>query len=604
MVDAGMLGPLALWLAIGFGALAIVTGKRSALAASAVGAVLASGVLAFALFSGDFSLEYVARTTSLATPWPYRVAALWGGTEGSLLFYATLTAVIGLLGTRGRAQARVVAGAVVLLLAVTAVFANPFATLDIPAIDGAGLLAILQHPAMIYHPPILYLGLVALLVPFAEAWAHRRHQTQAWIVPARRWAYRSWLLLTVGIAAGSNWAYVELGWGGFWAWDPVENTALIPWLALTMFIHVSPVTARTGRLPRLSWWLAGLPFALSLLGVYLTRSGVTGSIHSFAEDATVGRFLIVAAALVLVVLSTSASRRPEGTPWPEKRLDRDGWMAVNAGLLGLALVFITVGSGYPAVLRAFAGESALVGPGFYVATLLPIGVLIAVALYMALARRARLWGVSAAIVAVVVVAMSGPPAGAILLVPAAATTIGLLYELIARSSSKLGPSVAHLGFAIVLVAVAGSTFGGEFEGTMRPGDSVEVAGHTVTLTDVEVGQEGRFQQVVGEFIVDGDLLRPEIRAYEDQVLPVSEPVLRSTPVDDVIVALSLLFPDGETVQVSVFVRPTVWWLWFGAGLVVLGGLLSSRRGGGGGGRRRSATAEPQRGGTTIGTASE
>lgn len=603
-MDAGVLGPLALWLAVGFGVVGTVTGKRTALGAASMGAVLASAVLAVALLTTDFSLDYVARTTSLATPWPYRLAALWGGTEGSLLFYATLTTIVGFFGTRGQRQTRVVAGASVLLLAITALFVSPFATLDIPAVDGAGLLAILQHPAMIYHPPILYLGLVALLVPFAEAWAHRRSAESEWIEPARRWAYRSWLLLTVGVAAGSNWAYVELGWGGFWAWDPVENTALIPWLGLTMFIHTAPVTARTGRLSRLTWWLAGLPFALSLLGVYLTRSGVTGSIHSFAEDATVGRVLILAASVVLIGVTVTAVKRPHGAPWIERRLDADGWMTLNAGLLGLALVFITIGSAYPAVLRAFAGDSAIVGPGFYVATVLPVAVLVAVSLYMALADTALPWVSLAVATSVMVVAISGFSPGVTLLAPAIATGLALTYELFSRSRQRLGPVVAHLGFAIVLVGVAGSSFGGDFEGAMRPGDSVQVAGHSVTLVGVSIGEEGRFQRVVGKFDVDGLLLEPEIRAYEDQLLPVAEPVLRSTPVDDVIVALSLLFPDGETVHVSVFVRPLVWWIWLGAGVVVLGGLLSRATGADAGVRRLSATAERRRGETTTGTVSE
>lgn len=603
-MDAGVLGPISLWLAIALGLVATVTGKRAALAVAAAGAGFSAAVLALALLTNDFSLAYVARTTSLATPWPYRLAALWGGTEGSLLFYATLTALVGLAGTKGRGQTRIVGVTSVLLLTITAIFADPFSTLDIPPVDGGGLLAILQHPAMIYHPPILYLGLVALLIPFAEAIGHRGSGDTEWAIPARRWAYRSWLLLTVGIAAGSNWAYVELGWGGFWAWDPVENTALIPWLALTMFIHVQPVTMRTGRLARLSWWLAALPFALSLLGVYLTRSGVTGSIHSFAEDATVGRVLIIAASFALTAVTALAVKRRPGSPWPEKRLDRDGWMAVNAGLLGVALVFITVGSAYPAVLRAFVGDSAIVGSGFFVATLLPVSVVVAASLYLAHAGGARLWAAIAVMAAVVSVVVVGPRPGVVLMIPAMATCVALAWGLFARSWRRVGPVVAHLGFALVLVAVAGSSFGGEFEGTMRPGDTVEVAGHTVTLDDVSVGREGRFQRVVGQFTVDGAPLEPEIRAYEDQLLPVAEPVLRSTPIDDVIVALSLLFPDGETVQVSVFVRPLVWWVWFGAGVVVLGGLLASAPGAGGGVRRRSATGERRRGETTIETVAE
>ncbi|MCI0678383.1 MAG: cytochrome c biogenesis protein CcsA, partial [Actinobacteria bacterium] len=233
-------GSLALWGAIVVITVSLVLPRRRIVVWTGVGlAVAATLALVVALLANDFSLSYVAETTSRATPWPYRLAALWGGMEGSLLFYATLTVLIGMAGTRASVERRVVSLVALGLLVLTALASNPFSTLDIPAVDGAGLLAILQHPAMIYHPPILYLGLTVLVVPFARTVGAvlGGGVDLSWSATTRRWLTASWTLLAVGMVAGANWAYVELGWGGFWAWDPVENTSLMPWLATTVFLH-------------------------------------------------------------------------------------------------------------------------------------------------------------------------------------------------------------------------------------------------------------------------------------------------------------------------------------------------------------------------------
>src|SRR5690606_8003393 len=210
------------------------------------------------------------------------------------------------------------------LLLLTALGSNPFRRLDIPAVDGEGLLAILQHPAMIYHRPILYLGLTMLIVPFAIAVGRLLPSgtiiTSESILATRRWLTRAWMWLALGMLAGANWAYVELGWGGYWAWDPVENTALMPWLGATVFLHLSRVYERDGRLQRLTLFSAMFPFALSVLGVYLTRSGVTGSIHAFAEDPFIGKILLTASGLVTVLIVVLVIRTSRGQEWGQPGL--------------------------------------------------------------------------------------------------------------------------------------------------------------------------------------------------------------------------------------------------------------------------------------------
>lgn len=587
--------------------IALVAGRRWALVGSALAGLAATVVLTAALITGDFSVAYVAETTSLATPWPYRLAALWGGMDGSMLLYTVMVLAIGAGALRRPIPVRVTAAIGLGLLLITVFFANPFAVLDIPAVDGGGLLAILQHPAMIYHPPILYLGLTTLIVPLALTvdMTMTDGERTAWMVRTRRWLYVSWTLLTVGMAAGANWAYVELGWGGFWAWDPVENTALMPWLASTVFLHTSRIEEATGRWRRWNVMFAALPFALTVMGVYLTRSGATGSIHSFAEDPVVGRLLLVSAAVVGVGALVLALRSQRGESWGGVRVERDTWLVTNALLLTLALVFVTAGSAYPAFASVFGGEDVTVDSRFFVVTILGVAVGIAVGVAMSIRRRRVAYGIMVAIAAAVSLAIAGARAGILLMAPALASVSLLAVGLVKGRGRghRLTVYLAHLGMAVLLTGVAGSSFGDEFNGSMRPGDSVEVAGHEISLTDVESGEAGRYVFVRADFDLDGTPISPEIRGYEEQTTPVAEPALRSGVVDDVVVAISLLFPDSDTVEVSVFVRPLVMWVWVGAVLIGLAGLVALfARDGDASGRRRPATEAPRPEETTSGTA--
>jgi cytochrome c-type biogenesis protein CcmF len=614
-----LLGSAALWGGALVGVAAIILPEKwpRRLLAIAVGlASLACVTLAWALLTVDLSLAYVAETTSRATPWPYRLAAVWGGMDGSMLFYAAMTAVVVAVAFRRRGPtlamriASAVAGA---LLLFTAVFANPFVELDIPAVDGVGLLAILQHPAMIYHPPLLYLGLVTLVVPFALGVEDAVGSGRRRIREIRRWLLASWTLLTVGMVAGSSWAYIELGWGGFWAWDPVENTALMPWLAITCFIHVSRVTERDGRLGRWTTALATAPFALSVLGVYLTRSGVTGSIHAFAEDPVIGRILLGAALVVIVAVVTVALRSTPGRLWRQVGVRRSEWLAASTALVGTALVFVLVGSAYPAYARVFFGEEMGIDSTFFVSTVYPVALLITVGLALGLRTRWRYpgvvagdWALLGVIAATVGVALALAGRGQSW--PAIAglgISVGAMVML-ARDLAATRPRgrqlvayVAHLGIALVIFGAAGSALGDEFSGTMRPGESVEVGGHSLALETITTGDAGRLLYARAVFLVDGSFrLYPEIRAYEDQAVPVSEPALRSTPGGDIIVATSLLFPEASAVEVNVFVRPLVWWVWLGSLLVAGSGLLALvGRDGGAGGRRPPAREERPRAGT-------
>jgi cytochrome c-type biogenesis protein CcmF len=591
-------------------------------------AVASTLSLIFALLSNDFSLDYVVRTTSLATPLPYRLAALWGAMEGSILFYATLTLLVGWIASRridgdlgvGAAQVIAVVGFGLLLL--TATMASPFIVLDVPAVDGQGLLAILQHPAMVYHPPLLYLGLTSLVVPFAVTVAAvlRGRVDTAWIRLTRRWLLVPWTLLTIGMVAGANWAYVELGWGGFWAWDPVENTSLMPWLAATVFLHTSRIQEHDGRLARWNVGFAVLPFVLTLLGIYLTRSGATGSIHAFAESAVIGRILLTTAVLGLILAIWLTRRTDRGEPWERvSPLGRDTWLAANGGLLTIALVFITVGSAYPAYLQVFLGEQALVRSAFFVTALLPIAWILAVGNAFAFstgwvpkrfsARRVYLYAVLSVIAGLGVGAVfGGSPVAAVALFGLAGASVLMLGVDISRkrpSGRILAGHVAHFGMALVLVGAAGSSLGEDFIAAMGPGETAQLDRYTIEVESIDTGEADRFIFVAADIVftrggADVFRLSPEIRAYEDQTLPVPEPALHSTPLEDVVVAISRVTEDASVVEVSVFVRPLVLWVWAGAVLIALAGLIALvSTGADAATRRRSATTKQQPVGTST-----
>lgn len=623
-MTASALGSAALWGAIAAGAVAVVPGveeriRRLSLRLAALLAVVSTSILIVALVGNDFSLAYVAETTSRATPWPYRLAALWGGMDGSMLLYATLTLVLSAVALRRRAAVAMGGLAGIGYLLLTALAANPFDTLEIPGVDGRGLLAILQHPAMVYHPPILYLGLSVAIVPFAltvQGIVDSRVDG-ARPMPARRWLLVAWTLLTVGMLAGANWAYIELGWGGFWAWDPVENTALMPWLAATVFLHTSRIERRDGRLRRWNALFAMLPFALTVLGVYLTRSGVTGSVHSFAESPVIGVALLSAALVALLVTAVVALNARRGEPWDRVGWGRDTWLAVSAGLLAAALVFVTVGSAYPAYARVFFSEAVSIDSRFFVTTALPIAMAIAVLSVFALEtswgstrfdlNRVALWLVGGSVVGSLLgFVWRFEPIPLTLAAAGAGGVAALTWRIVRRRprGAALVSNIAHLGFVMLLVGAGGSSLGGEFRGTMSPGDTVEVVGRTVSLDEVSTGEADRYIFARAGFSVDGnEVLSPEIRAYEDQAQPVSEPDLISTPGSDVIVAISQLAADAETVSVSVFVRPLVWWVWGGAVTMALAGLVGLfGRAGGVAAQRRLAREAPRPGETTSGIA--
>jgi cytochrome c-type biogenesis protein CcmF len=628
-MDFASLGALAVWVGVagtGAAVVAAIADSQSharqiqaALWLVAGASVLATTVLAVALVSGDFALVYVADNTSASTSAPYRLAALWGATEGSLLFLATMMALVSVVSSRTlrrhrslllRPSALVMALLVGALLTATATFSSPFDTLEIPAIDGGGLLAILRHPAMLIHPPILYLGHTTLLVPFAiTVGALVANQTDlAWLRLARRWLLISWTALTFGMVGGSMWAYVELGWGGFWAWDSVENTALLPWLAATAFLHTSQVQERSGRLVRWNAGLAMLPFVLTVLGIYLTRSGLTGSVHAFAESPIVGRFTLALLVGVAVTGVGAAVRRRGASPGWNLEHPGEIWYLINAVVLLWAILVVVLGSAYPLLSRV-GGDSVAVAPRWYVVMLFVPALILLGGIALdpragpvnrrALLIRAGSFGaVSLGIVTALTIAEVDSPVAMLIVVPAAVAALFVLIDLVRHRphGRRLMGGLAHLGIALVLFGAAGSALGAEYHGAVETGEVVRVGDYDITIGPVSVGRGEGYSFVAMEVLLSrgGDevgVLVPEWRGYDGSLRPTPEPALRSGLMDDVVVAISRVSDDASVIWLDVFVRPLVVWVWLGALLIGFSGLVGlATTTGSAGRRRRMATA--------------
>ena len=581
-------------------AVATTAGARSRRFAQAASAVMAAGaaiptvVLARALWSLDLSLTYVADHARAGTSEFYRLSGLWGGASGSLLLFTSMVAaaVAALVWTQPRPTARSAGRwgslSVAVLAGAVLATANPFRQLAIPAIEGAGLQPILEHPAMLYHPPLLYLGQVSTIVPFLVAVASP-------LDPGTRRALRGWLglsltLLTVGLATGSNWAYVELGWGGFWGWDPVENGILVAWLLVLAAMHAvgQPRHGRTVRM------LCTLPWVTVLVAAAVTRGGVGGSVHAFADDARVSWILlglIVATAVVAVLAAAGfRSRRQHQRPRPaQARVAEAGrgalWRQppavlgrIAAGVLAAAAaVLVLAGVLYPIPAP---GEPLVTGP--YYATLLgPLAIVALGATATVVGGRATFWSALGALAGVIAAAAAGTRAPFALCVAAGvgAMLVNLVDGLRTQVRGRWPMRVGHLGFAVLLIGVAGATQADRVTVGLGVGEEIEVGGRSFRHVGVEVtgGPTPGSNAVVATVEVrDGDnmvaTLHPSLVAFPDRSVLLAETALHSRPARDIQVVLRTAADSGAALY-RVSVAPLVMWVWWGSVLLAGAGLM-------------------------------
>tara|TARA_B100000676_G_scaffold309854_1_gene374647 strand:+ start:3134 stop:5116 length:1983 start_codon:yes stop_codon:yes gene_type:complete len=592
--------------------------------AQAVLIAISFAALTWAYVVSDFSVQNIFENSHSLKPMLYKVSGVWGNHEGSLLLWVLILALFGLavaflgvnLPMTLRSRILAVQGLIAVgFLAFSLFTSNPFLRLDPAPIDGRDLNPLLQDPGLAFHPPFLYLGYVGFSMTFSFAVAAllEGRVDAAWARWVRPWTLAAWVSLTLGIAMGSWWAYYELGWGGWWFWDPVENASFMPWLAGTALLHSAIVTEKRGALKSWTVLLAIITFSLSLLGTFLVRSGVLTSVHAFATDPTRGVFIL----LLLVVaiggsLALYAWRAPtlkaDGLFAP---ISREGALVLNNLLLATACFTVLIGTLYPLLLDVVGGGKVSVGSPYFELTFIPL----MVPLLLALAagplmpwKRADLKGVLSRMKAVMTVSLvvwalawwwatdlSPLPAFGIAL----ATWIGLgvlleyaeriqLFRLPPGESwrratglprAAYGMTLSHLGLAVLVAGVtASSAWQTEVIRSMAPGDSQEVAGYSFVFEGVEPVQGPNYVADRGRFEVfsDGDMIavmEPEKRQFFVQTMQTTEAAIRTTLMADLYVVLGDQ-GEGSSWAVRLYHNPLVPWIWGGCLLMVFGGLIS------------------------------
>ncbi len=580
--------------------------------------------LTHAYVVSDFSVLNVAMNSHSAKPLLYKVSGVWGNHEGSLLlwvliltlFGATVAAFGGNLPPELRArvlsvQALIGTGFLLFMLLTS----NPFERLVPAPADGQGLNPLLQDPGLAFHPPFLYLGYVGFSMAFSFALAAlvEGRVDAAWARWVRPWTLAAWCFLTVGIALGSWWAYYELGWGGFWFWDPVENASFMPWLAGTALLHTAVVVEKRDALKSWTILLAILTFSLSLLGTFLVRSGVLTSVHAFATDPARGVFIL--AFLVLVVggsLTLFAIRAPGlkggGLFAP---VSREGALVLNNLLLTTACATVLLGTLYPLFLDALTGEKVSVGPPYFHATFVPLmaPAVVAAGIGPLLAwKRGDLAGALSRLRLALVFALAVPLATLMFAAKApllavlgtalgtwlVAASIGEFAERVRlfgaspgetwRRAKHLpravyGMTIAHAGAGVVILGIVVSvTWETERLQVVQAGESVPVGGYEFTFRGVEDVKGPNYDAVRGIFDVtrDGDLvtvMTPETRIYDTSPQTTTEAAIHPTLTSDLYAVIG--DPDGSGGWAArLYHKPLVNWIWLGAILVAAGGIVS------------------------------
>ena len=610
-----------------------------------VGAVLAVIAMERALITRDFTVQFVADNGSTRTPALYNVATLWAALEGSILLWALIlsgyiTAVV--VKFRHRLTDPLVGWAVLTMFVTAAFFfflmafpANPFQSFTPPpGFDGPGPNPLLQnHPLMAIHPPMLYLGYVGFTVPFAFAIAALATGRigEGWLVATRRWTLIAWGFLTVGIVLGAWWSYEVLGWGGYWAWDPVENASLLPWLTGTAYLHSVMVQERRGMLRVWNLSLLCATFSLTILGTFITRSGVLDSVHAFTESA-IGPSILAFFALTVIVTVGLIGWRGDRLRAPgriDSPVSREAAFLANNVLFALFAFVVLLGTVFPLVVEAINDDRISVGTPFFNRMTMPIALtllfLMAVAPVLPwrkasgeLLRERLFWPAAAGTAAMVTALILGGhgfapmlayglaafAAGSAIRQLVLATRRQGLRGLVGRAN---GGMVVHIGVILVAVAFAASQSSvRQAEFTLTPGQEASFAGHTLTFVGTEVVQDSNKTATKALVEIDGTgPWAPALNQFAFGNQTIGTPSVRTTPSGDVALTLLALPQDDDgAVTIRVTVQPLVVWLWIGGGVMAVGTALAAYPG-----RRRDPldpvsapipTRDPQREPETVG----
>ena len=585
--------------------------------------IVSFGSLMAGFYFNDFSLVYVTQHSNTLLPWYYKLSATWGGHEGSLLLWMTIMATWCALVSyfsRGlpltmRARVLVIlAGVQVMMLAMLIFTSSPFdRTLPNLPVDGADLNPLLQDFGLVIHPPMLYMGYVGMAVPFAfcmaALWEGRLDAV--WTRWSRPWALAAWGFLTVGIALGSWWAYYELGWGGWWFWDPVENASLMPWLAGLALLHSLAVTEKRGVFKAWTIMLAIFAFALSLLGTFLVRSGVITSVHSFAADPTRGLVILVILGIIvgggLLMFAVRGWRLTVESQY--QLISRESFLVINNVIILISTLVVLLGTLYPIIADSFNLGQVSVGPPYFNALFVPLAWLLLVAMGIGsnirwkkdsrpLLGASMIIAFSSLLLAAIIAYFVSPSDMLNIGVTLAVSFWVLLWMAVDfKDKTKNAPSffkglrqlrlsywgqqTAHIGVIVAVIGVAfTSTLSVERDVALGENETMHVQGYDFEVKDFHEVRGSNFDGMQAQVEVTKEgravtTLYPEKRTYIISGMPMTEAAIDASLMRDVYVALGEpIAEDSNKWAVRIYVKPLVRWIWLGAIIMALGGLLS------------------------------
>jgi cytochrome c-type biogenesis protein CcmF len=588
---------------------------------------VASAVIVNAFLTNDFSIKYVSRYSDTVQPLFYKLTSYWGGLDGSIMFWVFLLSIFGAIAVYvNRERHRELIPYVVATIATVQGFFlflmivhnNPFGTyLSAAPVDGEGLNPLLQSYWMVIHPPMLYTGFVGMTIPFAFGLAAliTGHLDDSWLRAVRRWTMFAWLFLSFGLMLGMIWAYEELGWGGYWGWDPVENAALLPWFTATAFLHSVMVQERRSMLRVWNVVLVILTFFLTIFGTFLTRSGIVQSVHAFGQDPTLTWLFSI---FMVILLTFSFGLVIYRLPLLRARNDLDSWMSreaafiVNNWILLFCAFFIMFATMFPTLSEAIRGERLTVAAPFYNKWMLPIGLVLLVLTGIAplLAwrkstltnlRDSFLWPTIAAfVIGAVFIALgfrvwaSGLCFALCAFVTATivqefwrganvrrSTTgtdfVTALIGIVGRNKRRYGGYIVHLGIVLIFFGFAGEGFKQEAQVLLKPGEQTTLGRYTLRYDRLSVDDDGQKQMTAAHMSVFRDgrqvgSLYPAKWAWHGHETepPTTEVAIRRAIAEDLYIVLAAAEAGTQTVSLQIFVNPLVNWVWLGFGIMALG----------------------------------
>ena len=613
-----------------FGGYRMAETARRAGMASFVALTLSAFALVWSALNNDFTVSYILHHSNRTLETPYKIAVLWSGQEGSLLFWSWLLACYGfVLRLRHKVDQRLVATTSMILAGIQVFFlllsnfiASPFGIEPGPmAADGAGLNILLQYPEMVIHPPMLYLGYVGFSVPFAFALAAliMRYPGEKWIHITRRWTMVTWLFLSVGIALGAHWAYAVLGWGGYWGWDPVENASLLPWITGTAFLHSVMMQEKRGMMKMWNMWLIFVTFMLSILGTMLTRGGAVSSVHAFAQS-SIGAWFYWFLGIVFVVCMVFFIRNRDHLS-SEHRLDslvsRESSFMFNNLVLLAATFAVLCGTLFPILSEAVRGYKITVGAPFFNKVVIPIGLFLIflTAVGPLLAWGSTSWGsikrnfaipfIFSVIVGGGLVALGVRPfsdlahfyswltfvlsalvigtigtefvrGGMVLQGKLSTNLFAAMYQLTRRNMRRYGGYVVHFGMIVFFIGVAGQAFNQEQEMEMGMGDTMRVGHYSLKLISDNHDDTPQYESLAAILQVEKNgqpftTMYPERRGYKAQGGQTNTIVANHISLaEDLYVIYEGQNPQNGHPVLKAFINPLVVWVWIGVLIVVFG----------------------------------